>query len=95
MRTHMVGNETIASQIFWRGLDRNSILDEIEVNSRQSNEAGRRSEGYSYAISQQAAGSNIRVMGDKVWNPATLLLHGDVRLGVVPWARGWGTRPAA
>jgi hypothetical protein len=76
----VVGNETVASQIYWSGLDRQRILEEIVANSEQSNESGRMSEGYSYAIEQETDSATVRVMGDKVWNPATLMLHGNTKL---------------
>ena len=77
----IVANETAASGNFWRGLDRAAILEEIVANSRRNQESGRVSEGYRYLINPQAKNeADIRVMGDKVWNPATLLLHGDFAL---------------
>lgn len=77
----IIANETSASAIFWRSLSRYDILKEIYVNSKKYRTSGRMSEGYDYSIQQSAFGkSDIFVMGDKVWNPATLLLHGDYSL---------------
>lgn len=73
----IVANESSASTIFWRGLNRNQILNEIKQNSDQNRLKGRFSEGYDYSIHQQNNSNQISVIGDKVWNPATLLLHGD------------------
>ena len=77
----MVGNETIASSTFWRNATRATILDEIQENSRLNRDVGRFSEGYSYLVKKRADLScSVSVMGDKTWNPATLLLHGDHQL---------------
>jgi hypothetical protein len=76
----VIGNETMASQTFWRGLERQEILGDILANSKHSNDSGRMSEGYSYAIDQETELAKVRVMGDKVWNPAILMLHGDAKL---------------
>lgn len=76
----MIGNETAASQCFWRGLNRNQILEEITENVRLHSDTGRTSGGYSYAIQENYSKSEIKVMGDKIWNPATLLLHGKYDL---------------
>ena len=76
---HMIcANETTASSNFWRGLGRESILKEIIENSEANYAAGRLSEGYSYAIeTDNKASSDIGVIGDKVWNPALLLMAGQ------------------
>lgn len=77
----IVANETSASANFWRGLNRHDILDEIYFNSIKNRISGRMSEGYEYSIQQKVFDeSDIFVMGDKVWNPATLLLHGKYAL---------------
>ena len=60
---------------------RHDILNEIYENSENNRIHGRLSEGYDYSIKQGALDEpDILVMGDKVWNPATLLLHGDYSL---------------
>ncbi len=77
----MVANETSASANFWRRLSRNDILEEIYIKSENDASSGRMSEGYDYTIQTNVTGKpDILVMGDKVWNPATLLLHGDFSL---------------
>jgi hypothetical protein len=78
----IVANETSASSSFWRNLDRQSILNDIFVSSENNRRNGRISEGYDYSIKKQTSDtySDILVMGDKIWNPATLLLHGDFGL---------------
>jgi hypothetical protein len=73
----VVANESAASANFWRDLDRGTILAEIVENSRRNAAAGRPSGGYHYRIDAVDATSDLLVVGDKVWNPATLLLHGD------------------
>ncbi|MFP4351620.1 MAG: hypothetical protein ACLFRP_00430 [Puniceicoccaceae bacterium] len=73
----VVGHETLASQEFWRNRDRRSILEEIGANSERHREAGKEWEGYRYGIRGFGRTGMIRVAGDKIWNPATLLLHGD------------------
>lgn len=78
----VVANESAASASFWRDLDRGRILAEIMENSRRNAAAGRPSEGYHYRIDAVEATGDLLVVGDKVWNPATLLLHGDH--GLIP-----------
>lgn len=78
----MVANETLASGSFWRGLDRAAILGEIARNSEHHRKTGRAGGGYSYFSGKEIPAKNSRILlaGDKVWNPATLLLHGDFGL---------------
>ena len=77
----IVANETMASQVFWRGLSRSDILGEIIDNSSANYRSGRQSEEYQYQIGAAPdSKSAVRVYGDKIWNPATLLLHGDYNL---------------
>ena len=77
----LIANETTASATFWRDTSRATILGEIQENSRRNREQGRHSEGYSYQVKKEIdSGRPFTVMGDKIWNPATLLLHGDQRL---------------
>jgi hypothetical protein len=79
----VVANETAASAIFWRGLDRSAILGEVLENAERNAAAGRPSEGYSYQVGPPPSSkTDVRVAGDKVFNPATLLLHGDH--GLIP-----------
>jgi len=78
----VVANETASSASFWKELNRQAILNEILANSDDNRKAGRTSSGYSYFIEKGDSGheSTIYVMGDKIWNPAMLLLHGDFGL---------------
>lgn len=79
----VVANETQASATLWRGLDRTAILGELHGNAAHAAATGRQSEGYSYQIGPGPdAKAEVRVVGDKIWNPATLLLHGDH--GLIP-----------
>ena len=71
-------NETSASVNFWRGWSAREIVEEIVANSAANYAAGRTSEGYSYAIeTDHKDSSEITVIGDKVWNPAVLLMAGQ------------------
>ena len=77
----IVANETMASQVFWRGLSKSDILGEIIENSSANFQSGRQSEEYQYQIGAAPdSKSAVYVYGDKIWNPATLLLHGDYDL---------------
>jgi hypothetical protein len=74
----MVANETSASASCWRGLDRGAILGEIARYSEHHRKRGRTGEGYGYFSKKDIPAKNPRILlaSDKVWNPATLLLHG-------------------
>ncbi len=77
----VVANETMASQSFWRGMSKSDILREIIENSSANYRSGRQSEDYQYQIgASPESKSSVCVYGDKIWNPATLLLHGDYDL---------------
>ena len=77
----VVANETMASQAFWKGMGKGEILGEIIENSSANYRSGRQSEDYQYQIgASPEAKSSVCVYGDKIWNPATLLLHGDYDL---------------
>jgi len=79
----VVGNETKESASFWRGLDGEAIRHGILANAEEQAVAGRMSSGYKYQLgAAPSAKTNIRVLGDKIWNPATLLLHGNH--GLIP-----------
>jgi sulfotransferase family protein len=72
------GNETNASQRFWRGLERDDIVREIVDNSVANADSGRPSFEYRYAIpTPDKDWRDIDVIADKVWNPSLLLMHGD------------------
>lgn len=74
----LCANETRASNNFWRGLNRQDIVTEIVENSRAHYDSGRVWTGYQYRIdTPDKELSSIRVLGDKVWNPALLLMAGQ------------------
>jgi hypothetical protein len=76
-----IANESRASTIFWRDLNRYEILNEISTHAENYRTNEKISEGYSYSIKNDLLDeSDILVMGDKIWNPATLILHGDYSL---------------
>ncbi len=79
----VIANETSASATFWRGLDGREILREVWDNAERNAGQGRPSEGYSYQIGPPPSQKrDVVVAGDKIFNPATLLLHGDY--GLIP-----------
>jgi hypothetical protein len=54
------------------------IVAEIVDNSNRQYATSRESSGYYYKINTEPkAFGDIRVIADKIWNPALLLLHGD------------------
>ena len=71
-------NESQASGLFWRGYDRDTILDEIVRNSELNYALGRQSSGYVYRIETPKKDRfSLKVAADKIWNPALLLLAGQ------------------
>lgn len=79
----VIANETTASATFWRGLDGGAILAEVFENAERNAATGRPSEGYTYQIGvPPSQKQGIQIAGDKIFNPATLLLHGDH--GLIP-----------
>jgi len=79
----VIANETTASATFWRGLDGPSILRDVWDNAERNAAMGRPSEGYSYQVGPAPSQKRtIAIAGDKIFNPATLLLHGDH--GLIP-----------
>jgi hypothetical protein len=75
----LCAHETKASRAFWDGWTREAIVAEIEENSAAALTHDRYSEGYRYAIPSAPKGE-ITLLADKIWNPALLLLAGDVGL---------------
>lgn len=75
----LCAHETEASRAFWRDWSRDEIVAEIKANSAGAAENKRPSEGYEYGI-QSAPKAQITLLADKIWNPALLLLAGDVGL---------------
>jgi len=83
----VIANESAASATFWRGVDGPAILQEVWDNAERNAAAGRPSEGYSYQVGPPPSRKReVAVAGDKVFNPATLLLHGDH--GLIPSLEG-------
>jgi hypothetical protein len=76
---HMIcAQESASSMNYWRGQERYQIIEDIVENSRTNLAAGRPSAGYQYAIATDDKEPDaIAVIGDKIWNPAVLLLAGD------------------
>lgn len=73
----VVANETIESTHLWRGLDGDRILEGIFQNAeQQAFDATRAQVSGQKSKWTPSTKRAIRVVGDKVWNPATLLLHG-------------------
>lgn len=79
----VVANETSESSNFWRGSDREAIIAGILHNAEQQAATGRSSSGYKYQLGlPPSRKGDIQIIGDKIWNPALLLLHGDY--GLIP-----------
>jgi hypothetical protein len=74
----VVANETDGSVNLWRDLAGPEILQLIYETAARNAAAGRPSEGYRYQIGPPPQSkSDIRLAGDKTWNPALLMLHGN------------------
>lgn len=77
----VVANETEGSVNLWRKHTGPEILRLIYDMAARNAAAGRPSEGYRYQIGPPpGAKTELRLMGDKTWNPALLMLHGNPRL---------------
>jgi hypothetical protein len=76
-----VANETVESANLWRRLDGKAILEGIFKNAEQQAFDATRSAVCGHKSQwTPAQKQEIRVVGDKVWNPATLFLHGKYDL---------------
>lgn len=74
-------NESAASARFWAGYDRSSLIQELLLNAARQRSAGRTSAGYRYGIDgADKPPQQVRLLADKCWNPALLLLHGKPSL---------------
>jgi hypothetical protein len=74
----VVANETDGSVNLWRDLSGPEILRLIYETATRNAAAGRPSEGYRYQIGPPPQSKTaIRLVGDKTWNPALLMLHGN------------------
>jgi hypothetical protein len=79
----VIANESASSMALWRDLSAAQIVADVLDNATRNAAAGRPSEGYSYQIGPPpAAKPALLVAGDKAWNPATLILHGNH--GLIP-----------
>lgn len=77
----VIANESKSSHELWHNLDREAILRTILWNCEMRASQGRPSSGYHYQMGLPPSQKpQIRIVGDKIWNPATLLLHGDPRM---------------
>jgi hypothetical protein len=74
----LVANESSSSFSLWRNLTKPDILLDLYDNASQMAAEGRLSQGYRYQIGgHPASKERILIIGDKAWNPALLLLHGN------------------
>lgn len=74
-------NESDLSVRLWRDATREQILQDLEQNVRRNLESDRPSQGYHYGIRQDPKdAAQIRIVGDKIYNPSLLMLHGDPTL---------------
>lgn len=74
----VVASESAASATFWRGMSGADILRDVVHNATQAAAEGRLSEGYRYQIGPSPESKHdVLLAGDKTWNPALLLLHGN------------------
>jgi hypothetical protein len=77
----LCANETSASATYWGGLSQPDIVQELISNSEANLQNNRPSGNYNYGIETSAKHfENIDVIGDKIWNPTLLLLHGNQNL---------------
>jgi hypothetical protein len=77
----IVANEAEGSVNLWRHLTGPEILHRIYETAARNAAAGRPSEGYRYQIGPPPGEKLVvRLAGDKAWNPALLMLHGNPRL---------------
>ena len=77
-----IANESSESKMIWRDIRKEEFFDSLFMNAEASRVNERYSGGYTYGFSDVRIKnySSLKVIGDKIWNPATLLLHGDNRL---------------
>jgi hypothetical protein len=73
----VIANESASSNTLWTNLTGAQILADVIENAGMNAASDRSSEGYTYQIGPPPdAKAKLLVAGDKVWNPATLILHG-------------------
>lgn len=74
-------NESRSSFELWRNLSRQAILEDLYSNAVTVRQGGLQPSGYRYPIDvPHSSPERLLGIGDKVWNPATLMLHGDASL---------------
>lgn len=73
-------NESASSALLWRDRDRAEIVAELIANIARNRAEGRPSEGYRYGVEGAGGEAPARVLGDKIYNPTLLMLHGNPRL---------------
>jgi hypothetical protein len=77
----VIANETETSSRFWLNTEKQKYFAEVLSNAESNAISDRISAGYRYQIGEPPSRkSRIRFLGDKIWNPSTLLLHGDLNL---------------
>jgi len=77
----IIANETKESAMWWRGLEGEQIVSGILKNAeRQASEDSRYNVCGQKSAWPPSSKQEIRVLGDKVWNPTTLLLSGKYDL---------------
>lgn len=77
----VIANESRSSALFWNGLTREDILSDIAQNASADASNGRSAQVHRYeADSSVGRKTDIIVVGDKIWNTATLMLHGKPTL---------------
>jgi hypothetical protein len=74
----VIANESASSGVLWKNLTREQVLARVLRNAGRNAAADRPSQGYTYQIGRPPeAKKELLVAGEKVWNPATLFLHGQ------------------
>ena len=75
----VISNESETSRSLWARLDRKLLFKEILENSANNYRSKPLKGDYDYAIDGALSPyeKDVKVIGDKIWNPAMLLLHGD------------------
>lgn len=77
----IIANETQASRIFWEGLTKEDLYKIIEQNVLEIEDSQFLYSGYKPISSDRIIEkTNPIIIGEKIWNPATLLLHGKYNL---------------
>jgi hypothetical protein len=77
----IIANETKSSGVFWNKIPKDEILADIKSNVSKQNCSVDLKSGYK-PIPKVNTPDRVQllIMGDKIWNPATLILHGKNEL---------------